>query len=323
MKYPLLSILIPVRNYDASQLVADFLHLARREGLEVEIIVADDASTIPLTWAQQFSVDKRFHLLHFLKNQGRARTCNRLAEAAHAPWLLIVDCDAQIPPTFSLLAYLRATQPSSFPSAISTSVSIVDGFAADLPPAFLVVCGGLRHPETLPTPNVTLRYRYERHADLRRNASFRSQHPYAQFSTFSLLIQRTTFLEVRFDESCTDYGHEDTLFGAELQRRSIPIRHIDNPLIHIGLEPNEIFLAKTETGLRSLRRLAPQLQNNSQLLTTARYLSRLHLTAPVRLLYRLTFPLLRRNLLGRHPLLPLFSFYKLGYFLTLPPKTEP
>ena len=294
MTFPILSILIPVRNYDASQLVADFLSLAQREGLEVEIIVADDASTTPLVWVSQFADNERFRIIRFSENLGRARARNRLAEAALSPWLLIVDCDAQIPPSFSLLTYLRATSPS-----------------------FPVVCGGLRHSSVLPSPAVSLRYRYERRADRRRSASFRSQHPYAQFSPFSFLIQRTTFLEVRFDESCTDYGHEDTLFGAELQRRGIPIRHIDNPLIHLGLEPNDIFLAKTETALRSLRRLAPQLQTYSQLLTTVSRLSRLHLTAPVRLLYRLTRPLLRRNLLGRRPLLPLFSFYKLGFYISL------
>ena len=294
MKFPILSILIPVRNYDASQLVADFLSLAQREGLEVEIIVADDASTTPLTWVSQFADNERFRLISLSENIGRARARNRLAEAALSPWLLFVDCDAQVPPSFSLLTYLRATSPS-----------------------FPVVCGGLRHPSVLPSPAVSLRYRYERRADRRRSASFRSQHPYAQFSPFSFLIQRTTFLEVRFDESCTDYGHEDTLFGAELQRRGIPIRHIDNPLIHLGLEPNDIFLAKTETALSSLRRLAPQLQTYSQLLITVSHLSRLHLTAPVRLLYRLTRPLLRRNLLSHHPSLSLFSFYKLGFYISL------
>ena len=302
--------------------MADFLHLARREGLEVEIIVADDASTIPLTWAQQFSVDKRFHLLHFLKNQGRARTCNRLAEAAHAPWLLIVDCDAQIPPTFSLLAYLRATQPSSFPSAISTSVSIVDGFAADLPPAFLVVCGGLRHPETLPTPNVTLRYRYERHADLRRNASFRSQHPYAQFSTFSLLIQRTTFLEVRFDESCTDYGHEDTLFGYQLEQRRIPIRHIDNPVVNGDVEENAEFLHKTVEAVENLAEIYDRMWEDQRfcesvkLLSTYSRVRRMGLQGVVYFFFKMfKTPMENHFVSGKGISLKQFSFYKLGLFI--------
>lgn len=309
-----LSILIPVRNYDAGQLVADFLHLARHEGVEIEVIVADDASTIPLTWTKQFAGNERFRLIRHTKNQGRARTINHLAEEARAPWLLIVDCDAQVPPTFSLLTYLRATTsaPSevTFPTAPHTAETSLSEVT------FPAVCGGLRHPASLPNPDVTLRYRYERRADRRRSAAQRNRHPYSQLSTFSLLILRSVFLAVRFDDSITEYGHEDTLFGAELQRRHIPLLHIDNPLIHLGLEPNAIFLTKTETSLRILHRLAPQLQTHSHLLVAVRRLSRLHLAAPVRLLYRLTRPLLRRNLLGRHPLLPLFSFYKLGYYLS-------
>ena len=46
-------------------------------------------------------------------------------------------------------------------------------------------------------------------------------------------------------------------------------------------------------------------------------LQRLHLAGIARTVYRLSLPLLRRNLQGQHPSLAVFAFYKLGFFLTL------
>lgn len=300
-----LSILIPVHDYDASQLVIDFLHISQREGVEAEIIVADDASSTDIRTIGLYPEDEHITYLRFDTNQGRARIRNLLAEVARAPFLLFVDCDAAIPQTFSLRAYLKPLEPLEplKPLALDSVAS--------------VICGGLRHPDVNPNPAATLRYKYERAADRHRSAAIRSQRPYAQLTFFSLLIRRDLFLDIRLDEACTDYGYEDTLFGVELQRRAVPILHIDNPLIHLGLESNATFLTKTETALHTLQHLAPQLQTGSRLLQTVHRLHRLHLAGPVRILYRLTRPLLRRNLLSRHPLLPLFSFYKLGYYLSL------
>ena len=349
---PELSILIPTYNYNARALVESMLSLARAEHLDVEALVGDDCSTLETEWMDELCLPQpqtapvqpltdpsdpskvpQSHSVRVLraeKNLGRARNRNRLAEAARGTWLLMVDCDAALPPSFSLRAYLNAARspsspssssPSSSSSSPSSSSSSSSSSSAHTPSPFgevcPVVCGGLLHPSVNPCPEATLRYRYERAADLHRSAAERRLHPYDQLSTFSLLIRRDLFLHIRFDEACTDYGYEDTLFGAELYRRGIPVCHIDNPLLHIGLEPNDVFLAKTETALRTLSRIAPQLEGHSRLLASVRHLRRFHLVAPVRLLYRLTYKQIRRNLLGKHPSLKLFAFYKLGYYLNL------
>lgn len=290
---PLLSILIPTYNYNARALVESLLSLARAEHLDAEVLVGDDASTTQTAWLDQLSSQESVRVLRAAHNLGRAANRNRLAEAAGGEWLLFVDCDAAVPSSFSLRTYLAATSSSP------------------------VVCGGLLHPSVNPASAATLRYQYERAADLHRAAATRRQQPYAQLSTFSLLVRRDLFLSIRFDEACTEYGYEDTLFGAELHRRGIPICHIDNPLLHLGLEPNEVFIAKTETALRTLRRIAPQLEGHSRLLATVSRLRRLHLAMPVQQFYRLTYKIIRCNLLGSHPSLRLFAFYKLGYYLNI------
>lgn len=288
-----LSILIPTYNYDALALVSAMREQISVCGIDAEIIVGDDASDHDNGWLAQLDQWPEVRVLRAAHNLGRAANRNRMAEAAHGQWLLMTDCDALLPPSFSLTAYMEAARQAP------------------------VVCGGLRHPDTNPCPEATLRYKYERHADRHRSAAERMVHPYAQFSTFNFLIRRDVFLGIRFDEACKDYGYEDALFGVELKHRGIPLLHIDNALVHIGLEPNDVFLRKSETALRTLHTLNGRMSGHSRVENMAVRLQRLHLAGIARTVYRLSRPLLQRNLLGQHPSLAVFAFYKLGFFLTL------
>lgn len=290
-----LSILIPTYNYNARALVEALELLAVTEDVEAEIIVGDDASTSQTAWLEEVATHgSNVLVMRSSRNLGRSRNLNRLAERAGGEWLLIMDCDAKPEADFSLRAYLKAGEEAP------------------------VVCGGLRHPDVNPCPEATLRYAYERAADRHRNVAERSKHPYAQFTTFNLLVRRDVFLAIRFDEACTQYGYEDTLFGAELERRGIPLLHINNPLVHMGLEPNDIFLQKTETALRSLIALGKRMQGYSRLEKIARRLRHWHVDSLAVGAYKLFSQAMRRNLLGSHPSLTVFSLYKLGYFLTIP-----
>ena len=289
-----LSVLIPTYNYNARALVEALEQLAATEHVEAEILVGDDASTSQTDWLEEVEARHgNVHVLRSPRNLGRAHNLNRLAERAVGEWFLVVDCDAKVEADFSLQAYLRAGREAP------------------------VVCGGLRHPDVNPCPEATLRYAYERVADRHRDVAERSKHPYAQFSTFNLLVRRDVFLAIRFDEACTQYGYEDTLFGAELERRGVPLLHIDNALVHMGLEPNEVFLAKTETALRSLVALGERMEGYSRLERVACRLRRWRMDSLVAGAYKWFSQAMRRNLLGSHPSLTVFSLYKLGYFLTL------
>ena len=290
-----LSVLIPAFNDDCSALVQSLHEVCSRWGETFEIIIGDDASTdqTVLRQLKQTTELKGVRLIRQPENVGRARIRNLLAEQAQGDWLLFVDSDAAVPEDFSPQRFIEASQQAK------------------------VVCGGLRHPAENPNPAATLRYKYERKADRRRAACFRAEHPYLHFTPFNLWIDRETFLKVRFDEQCREYGYEDVLFGAELERRKIPILHIDNPLIHIGLEENSVFLDKTETALRTLKDVAGKTQRHSHVENLASRLRRHHLSGVVCGLYRLLRKPLRCNLLGKHPSLKLLAFYKLGYYLDL------
>lgn len=288
-----LSVLIPTYNYNARALVLSMSEQAKAEHIDAEVIVGDDASTTETAWMDEVEHENGVRIIHAEHNLGRARIRNLMAEEAQGTWLLFVDADALVPEHFSL------------------KKSIDAGFGAP------VVCGGCYHPEVNPNPEATLRYKYERTADCYRSAEVRNQHPHRQLSTFNLLVRRDVFMNLRFDERCTEYGYEDTLFGVRLGYDGIPIAHIDNPLIHNGMDSNAEFLKKTETAMRTLHRIANLMPRNYGIVGAAYKLKRLHLTWAMRLFYKLFRKPMHANLLSHHPNLFIFKLYKLGYFLSM------
>src|SRR5690606_23203674 len=44
----------------------------------------------------------------------------------------------------------------------------------------------------------------------------------------------------------------DVVFCRELQKMKATVKHIDNPVLHLGLESNTSFIEKTKKGLESL-----------------------------------------------------------------------
>lgn len=288
-----LSVLIPTFNYNARALVVSMLELAKAEGIDADVVVGDDASTAETAWMDEVERELGVRVVHSAHNLGRARICNLIADESTGEWLLIVDADAAVPDDFSLKKYLDA------------------GAAAP------VVCGGLYHPDVNPNPEATLRYKYERNADRHRSAEIRNRHPHRKLSTFNLLVRRDVFMNTRFDERCTEYGYEDALFGVQLGYEGIPIMHIDNPLVHMGLDTNQEFLAKTETAMCTLQRIADLMPHDIGVMGTVHKLQQWHLTGAVRAFYKLFRKPMRSNLLSHHPSLFIFKLYKLGYFLSL------
>ena len=290
----MLSILIPTYNYDCTRLVADLQQQAEQTGINYEIIVADDASPLQeyREKVQEISQWSHCRLIELEKNIGRARIRNRLADEAHHEWLLFMDCDAEVTNELFIANYLKYIDAE-------------------------VICGGLFHSDTLPSPEVSLRYAYEKRADKKRAARYRKLRPYEQFTPFNFMIRRATFQSIRFDERITEYGHEDTLFGIELSKKGANIQHIDNPLLHVGLESNERFLEKTRAALHNLATMRDVMQGHSALLSTYNILKRLGITQFIAKWFAHKEQILSSRLTSTTAPLPLFFLYKLGYYCNL------
>lgn len=291
----MLSILIPTYDYTCYKLVYDLHEQAEQLGIPYEIIVAEDGSKSPVTIIANHKITDLSNCIHHIRkeNIGLAASRNELAEMARYEWILILDSDAKVDNADFLANYVDCMGKAE------------------------VICGGLHHQAVNYDPNRTLRFKYETLADKHRSAKERNLSPYSQLSCFNILMHKPTFMQILFDKDCKEYGYEDALFGVELEKRGINILHIDNPLLHSGLDTNESFVKKTETALRTLKGLNGKMAGRSKLENTYNKLKSLHLVWFIRLFFFITKRPMKSNLLSKNPSLLVFNLYKLGYYSNL------
>lgn len=282
-----LSILIPTFNDPCSTLVCNLHQQAEALGMTYEILVADDGSTQEKVLEENRSINALPHcqLIERGVNAGRASIRNFLAQQARYAWLLFIDSDMVVCRNDYLRKYASCEE-----------TSIVDGG---------VVTGACK--------SGNLRSLYEKAAESKHTPEERQQSPYRDFHTANFMIRRTLMLEQPFDERFKSYGYEDVLFGKAMEKASVPILHIDNPMSFEIFEDNEHFVSKTEEGLRTLYEFRNELQGYSRLLDRIQTLPH----TPIRWWHQLFGAIERKHLTSRHPSLWVFNLYKIGYFLSI------
>jgi glycosyltransferase involved in cell wall biosynthesis len=228
-----ISLLIPVCDYDIVAIVHSMKSCVGKIPEFIEILIGDDGST-PDYRARYLSLeDEGVKVIVSEKNIGRAAIRNKLALEAKGDYLLFIDADTMIPGTAEayIMKWLEA-----------------------MPSARVISGGVLYHASPPGDPDKILRWKYGRKRE-QRKASERNKMPYAAFTTFNVLIDKSIFSKLRFNEELKQYGHEDTLFSYQLEKAGINILHIDNGLIHEGLESNREYLNKTKLGIENLSML--------------------------------------------------------------------
>lgn len=296
----MISVCIPVYNFDVSALVEQLHQQLSQIDQPSEIILIDDASDEEFRRINRKISPERITLIEHEKNTGRARIRNRFLEYSNQPNLLFLDCDTTIPSGRFINDYLKAMekQPGK------------------------IICGGSIYNQVRPSRKYMLHWNYGRKKES-RTAATRSKNPNASFMTANFLVPRILFEKIRFDESITGYGHEDTLFGFSLMEKGHIVVHIDNPVVHEGLETNAVFLDKTDEGLRNLNRVAELTGKDPEFLKSIsllNYISRLDRNGTawlIRILFFLSGPLVRALLASGRGGIKLFSFYKLGKYLSI------
>ena len=291
----ILSILIPVYNYNCVALVKALQQQAENCNIDYEILVADDGSDNAAVVCQNREINAipHSHYHEMGKNHGRSWIRNWLVGQSQGEFLLFIDSDAEVCNAHFIGNYLRYVEKGA------------------------VICGGILHPEENPSPSRRLRYRYEKAMEPCFTAERRNQHPYANLRTFNFMMPREVALTHLFDESITLYGYEDTLLGSQFEKEGIKVVHIDNPLINADIEENFRFLEKTEESMLSLYQLKNKMRNHSRLLASYEKIKRFKLDVLLRILFPLLRPLLKWHLTGNHPSVIALQFYKLAYYCTL------
>ncbi len=295
----MLSILIPTYNYFIADLTTELNRQASLSGRPFEIIVSDDGSEEKYCKANR-QVAKLENVRYVQQEMNLKRSGNRnfLARTARYEYLLFIDCDASVPCGDFIEQYLECCTGK------------------------LAVCGGTAYSDTPPADRrYFLRWFYGWKREV-RSAAFRNKDPGTAFSAFNFLIERSIFLENPFPREIREYGHEDTIFGLMLAGKGYEIRHIDNQLIHTGLETSKEFIAKSLKALESLKVLLMD-ENYASIINKIRIARsyvlcrKTGLAILIRWLFPLMRPAIERSLLGKKPDMFFFDLYKLGYLLRL------
>ena len=296
----MISILIPVNNYDIVALVHSMKDGLSKVPEFCEIIIGDDGSTPEYRNKYQSLVSENVKLIVSEKNIGRAAIRNKLAMEAKGDHLLFFDADTMISGTAQ--AFLSKWLP-----AITSAK---------------VVCGGILYHNSPPSdPDKILRWKYGRKRE-QRKASERNKYPHSSFSTFNVLIEKAVFTKIRFNEELRQYGHEDTLLGYQLKKAGINVLHIDNGLVHEGVESNREFLNKTKLGIENLSHLYDKVTDKtdfSQIVNMLRIYNILEVFRLTRILAGIFIRFRDRmeiRLDSSKISLWLFGFYKVSMFCT-------
>ena len=297
----MISICIPIYNVNVVPLAETLLQQSRASNLDVEIILLDDHS-LP-TWRtanEPLREMKNVFYLPLIENIGRSRIRNRMADMVSGEWILFLDCDMRIINDNFLSTYAEYTQ------------GLDD-----------VICGGVYYGTRPKEREFLLQWLTEQKV-LRQRLLISHRGLYEHVSTGNFMIRKTVFDTVRFDERITAYGQEDQLFSLELARYKIKPRSIDNPTEHRGHEPNELFIQKAETSLFNLVRIwnaYPHyhllLCKTSKRVRAARLLQITRLAGFFRFLFSLFRNKLRKACISGNANMWQFSFYQMGYLLTV------
>ena len=173
----MLSILIPVYNFDIRPLVNTLQAQCTQAAIPFEILCYDDVSDESYrknnrSLGQLPGVEYR----EMAENKGRSKIRNLLGEAARFDYLLFMDCDSQVVRNDYIKKYLQH-------------------LAADT-----VLCGGRVYSQR---PPKTLDHYFHWYYGIRREqrqASERAQNPYNAFLTHHFVIAKSVFLSIRFEE---------------------------------------------------------------------------------------------------------------------------
>lgn len=288
----MISICIPIYNFNVTELVTDLSRQSNLLNVPSEIILIDDGSESTFKEINKTICEKEIYI-ELEKNIGRSAIRNRFLDHSKYDNLLFLDCDSIIHTDDFLAKYVDALK--NHPEN--------------------VICGGRIYEANAPERAKRLRWKY---GIVKESKSYeiRSQNPNASFMTNNFIISRSIFEAIPFDEGLREYGHEDTLFGFELKKRSVNIIHIDNTIRNGHLENNIEYIENTEKAVTNLIYILEHTNYDKDLIQDIRLLRIFYklykLRSIIRLAFRILKPLIKYTLSRGYVSLYLFDFYKFG-----------
>lgn len=291
----MLSVLIPCYNYNASRLLFNLQNQLEKEGFEYEIILNDDCSSDVVLDKENKKTAEKIGAIYLKnkKNLGRTATRQNLAKEAMYDKLLFMDVDV-LP----------------LQNDFIKKFDIRDN-------RFQVIFGGITYTNEKPDKNKILRWTYGKAREA-KPLEKRSKNPFLSIISQCFLIEKTLFLKTNNFLS-NRYG-VDVLFCNNLESHKAKVKHIDNPILHLGLESSTSFIKKTKQGLKALYEFEIKglLPNDYKKIQNA-YLkiSKSGLLSIFLFIMKIMKGQILKNLNSTRPSLLLFDLYRLQYFASL------
>ena len=223
----MLSVLIPVYNYKIQSLVENLLHQFESINFKWEILLSDDASNTEYKTENIKFINTlnnlNVRLFQQKLNLGNASNRNYLIKKASYNWLLFLDADV-LPVHQNFMSIFKDT-------LVSTDKDIIAGNVIY---------------DTKKPLQYLLRWKYGKKRE-ELTLSERLKNPILNVRGANFLIRRTLALKLNFPVLKEKYGFVDTRFFLQFKKDQICV--IENPVYHLGIEENIIFLQKTKRAI--------------------------------------------------------------------------
>jgi glycosyltransferase involved in cell wall biosynthesis len=293
----MLSILIPTYDYSVVQLVKSLYEQLKDQKISFEIICFDNGSK-----SNSNKINNEINNIPFcnftsLENDvGRSKIRNLLAQKSTYDWLLFLDSDV-----------------------IPCNGKFIEKYLESVNNGYKVVYGGLKYYNNKPSKEFILRWVYGKSRE-EIPIEKRILKPDKYFSSANFLIDKKAFNTVSFDENLTKYGHEDTMLAIELNNINISIHQIDNPVYHLGLDENHIFIKKTKKAVENLLMLQDQKKvkpDYNKLLRSFSDVKKIKMKKIFTIFFKISSKKMEKNLVSKKPSLKIYDLYKLSYLCSI------
>ncbi len=290
----MLSILIPIHNYKVVPLVKAVFQQCRRLKIDYEILCFDDFSEEKFKQENKIiSSMFKINYMELSENIGRSKIRNWLAKSARYDHLLYLDCDSKVIHSSFIKNYVEAIQKP-----------------------YDLIHGGREYQAK--KPRAKSKYLHWLYGIKRESASVRkrNKHPDRYFHTNNFVVRKQLMRDHPFNESLAGYGYEDLVMAQELLAKGYTIQSINNPVRHLGLETNKVFLSKAKNAIVNLLNFEKKgLINNTRIQNIYSFLVKLKMDTRVHQYLANNIGKYEKNLLSDQPSLWHLDAYKLYHYL--------
>ncbi len=288
----MISILIPVYNYYIEPLIQNLLIQLKSVDYKWEILLSDDLSDNAFRIQNSEFVNKvnnlHVKLFHQNTNIGNGPNRNYLIEKASYDWLLFLDADVLAVNSNFISNYMNTMRTTTLE----------------------IIAGNIIYDTRNPLPCL-LRWKYGKEKE-QVSLSVRKKKPILNVRGANFAIKRELATKFNFLILLENYGLVDTRFFLQFDKNQICV--IENPVYHLGIEENDVFLKKTKKAIaNALFLLNKNDEPSVQITIVSNYKKVRFLKRPLAKIYSRFYLNFERNLLSENPSVFIFQLYKLLY----------